>query len=68
MTKEEFLELASKEWLRLEALKGETSFYEYEKTFDKIWVELGQKVLEKSVSDVGQDRRKKNNLRVDMEL
>jgi hypothetical protein len=68
MTKEEFLGLATEEWERLEALKSETSFYEYEKGFDLIWVELGQKVLEKSISDTSKDRRKKNKLRVDTGL
>jgi hypothetical protein len=68
MTKEEFLGLATQEWDRLEALKSETSFYEYEKSFDLIWVKLGQKVLEKSISNTSKDRRKKNKLGVDTEL
>jgi hypothetical protein len=61
MTKVEYLELASQEWEKINALQSETSFYEYEKTFDLIWTNLGQRVLERSISEPIKDRRKKKS-------
>lgn len=59
MTKSEFLKLAESQWEDLEKLKEEKSFYEYEKRFDKIWVEFGRKALEQGISIPKKDRRKK---------
>lgn len=59
MTKEEYLKLAEKKWEELHGLRKETNFYDYEKEFDRIWVELGKEVLERSISKPGKDRRKK---------
>jgi len=61
MTKEEYLALASEKWDSLKDLKGVKNFYDYEKEFDRIWVELGQEVLEKSISELSKDRRKKKS-------
>ena len=60
MKKEEYLKLAAEKWPELEQLKKEGNFYEYEKRFEEIWLELGRAVLEKNISDSIQDRRKKN--------
>jgi len=59
MTKSEFLKLAASQWESLEKLQTEKSFYEYEKQFDKIWVEFGKKALEQGISKPKDDRRKK---------
>jgi hypothetical protein len=61
MTKEEFLEKASKEWDKIkETRKNTDSFYDFEKTFDEIWVNLGREALEGSLEDKkSEDRRKK---------
>ena len=59
MTKAEFLQLAEAEYDKLSSLKEEKSFYEYEKQFEAVWLDYGRKVLEKSISEVSQDRRKK---------
>jgi len=59
MTKSEYLKIAEAKWESLEKLKAEKSFYEYEKSFDKIMIELGRELLEKSISEVPKDRRKK---------
>ncbi len=59
MTEAEFITLARKKWLSLKSLEGEKSFYEYEKKFDALWVEFGRETLEKSISDLPKDRRKK---------
>lgn len=59
MTEEEYISLARQKYQELQALKNEKSFYAYEKTFDELWTDLGRQVLEKSLSDVPSDRRKK---------
>ncbi len=61
MTKEEYLQLAEKRWESIKELKSLDNFYDYEKEFDGIWVELGKEVLERSISKVGPDRRKKKS-------
>jgi hypothetical protein len=59
VTKEEYLALASQKFDELQNLKDKKTFYEYEQTFDEIWTDLGRQVLEKNLSDVPADRRKK---------
>lgn len=59
MTKEEYLALAASRWPELEALDKEKDFYEYEKRFEQIMLDLSRAVLESKISDVGKDRRKK---------
>jgi len=60
MTKEEFLELASEKWEEIEKHKeSSTSFYDYEKGFDELWVEFGRKSLEGTLGNLTSDRRKK---------
>lgn len=61
MTKEEFLELASKKYESLSKLGEQKTFYDYEKEFDRIWRELGGEVLQKSLGEVPKDRRKKKD-------
>lgn len=59
MTESEFLVLAKSRYSKIASLKEEESFYEYEKQFEELWLELGKEVFEKSISEVGADRRKK---------
>lgn len=59
MKKEEYLRLAESKWKELEKLKEEKRFYEYEKRFEEIWIELGREVLQKSLGKTGKDRRVK---------
>ena len=40
--------------------KGQTSAYDYEKTFDQMWQELGKKVLQESLGEIPSDKNKKN--------
>lgn len=61
MNKEEFLKLAEKRWESINGLSNETNFYDYEKEFDRIWVDFGKEILEESISKTGQDRRKKKD-------
>ncbi len=61
MTKAEFLALATEKWEEIEKKKeSSTSFYDYEKGFDEIWVEFGRRSLEGSLGKISLDRRKKN--------
>jgi uncharacterized membrane protein len=59
MTKSEFLEIMSQKWDDLEKLQKQSSFYEYEKEFDELWVSSGRDVLEAGINKVIGDRRKK---------
>ena len=59
MSKEEYLALAEAKYQELQAQKSQPTFYDYEKSFVDIWQDLGRQVLEKSLSQVPKDRRKK---------
>jgi hypothetical protein len=61
MTEDEYVALARQKYQDLQQLKSKPTFYDYEKSFDEIWRELGRQVLEKSLSDVPTDRRKKKD-------
>lgn len=61
MTEEEYIAIALQKYQELQALKDKKTFYDYEKTFDEIWTDLGRQVLEKNLSDVPVDRRKKKD-------
>jgi uncharacterized membrane protein len=61
MTEAEYLDLARQKYQALQALKSKATFYDYEKFFVDIWQDLGRQVLEKSLSDVPKDRRKKKD-------
>jgi hypothetical protein len=66
MSKEEYLLLASTQYDAIHALQGSVDFYSYEKDFESIWLELGRQVLEKSISEVPTDRRKKTKFLRDL--
>ena len=59
MSESEYLELARQKYQELQELKSQPTFYDYEKSFVDIWQELGRQVLEKSLSDLPKDGRKK---------
>lgn len=61
MEKSDFLALAAKKWEEIKSQKNEsTTFYDYEKAFDALWVEFGRQALEGSLGEVPSNRRKKN--------
>lgn len=60
-TEEEYVALARQKYNDLKALKSKPTFYDYEKSFEEIWLDLGRQVLEKSLSQVPNDRRKKKD-------
>lgn len=59
MSKEEYLALAEQKYKDLQNLKMKPTFYDYEQSFEQIWLDLGRQVLEKNLSEVPDDRRKK---------
>lgn len=59
MTKETYMALAAEKWESLQSLQKETDFMKYGQSFVEIWEGLGREVLEKSISEVPKDRRKK---------
>ena len=62
MTKEEYLAMAAKRYDELKALNKIDNFYDYESEFAKIMNELSKEVLEKNISELPADRRKKKHL------
>jgi hypothetical protein len=65
MTKEEFLKLAASRYDQIKALQKHETFYGYEKEFEQIWLDLGKEVLEDSLGEVPEERRKKKDIRAD---
>ena len=61
MSNEEYMDLAEQKYHDLQQLKSKPTLYDYEKSFDEIWQELGRQVFEKNLSDVPADRRKKKD-------
>ncbi len=59
MTEDEYMALPRQKYQELHQLKTQPTFYDYEKSFDQIWRDLGRQVLEKSLSQAPADRRKK---------
>lgn len=59
MTKSEYIALAEAEYDKLKALHAHDSFYDYEKDFAAIWMNLGRAVLEESLGKSTSDVRKK---------
>ena len=59
MNKQEYLEAAERRYDELDRLNLITDFYDYETEFLKIWQDLGREVLEKNISPLENDKRKK---------
>lgn len=59
MTKQEYLESAERRYDELDRLNLITDFYDYETEFIRIWQDLGREVLEKNISTLKKDKRKK---------
>lgn len=49
MTKEEFLTMVSSRYEELNELGALDNFYDYEKSFDAIWQDLGRMYLERTL-------------------
>ena len=63
MTKEQLLEAISAHYGELNNLNKIDNFYDYESDFIKLWSKMGREVLEKNISTLSGDRRKKNSNR-----
>lgn len=62
MSREEYFAIASKRYDELQALNKIDNFYDYESEFAGIMKELSKEVLEKNLSELSADRRKKKLL------
>ncbi len=62
MTKEEYLAIAARRYDELQALNKIDNFYDYESEFVNIMKDMGKEVLEKNLSDLPADKRKKKHL------
>jgi hypothetical protein len=63
MTKDQLIESITAHYDELNALNKIDNFYDYEGDFIRLWTKLGREVLEKSISTLPGDRRKKNSNR-----
>jgi hypothetical protein len=63
MTKEQLVESIAAHYDELNALNKIDNFYDYEGDFIKLWAKMGREVLEKNISTLPGDRRKKNSNR-----
>lgn len=63
MTKEQLVEAISAHYDELNALNKIDNFYDYESDFITLWSKMGREVLEKNISTLSGDRRKKNSNR-----
>ena len=63
MTKEQFTASVTAHYDELNALNKIDNFYDYESDFIKLWAKMGKEVLEKNISTLPGDRRKKNSNR-----
>ena len=61
MEREQFLKLMGEHYDSLKGLKGEKSFYSFEKKFEELWLGAGREVMEKVISEPGTNRRKKKH-------
>ncbi len=61
MTREEYLALASEKYDELLALNKTNNFYDYEKKFEELLKDFGRTLLEKNLSELSADRRKKKH-------
>ena len=59
MSKADYLALAEQKYNDLQALQTKPTFYDYEKSFEAIWMDLGRQVFEKNIGPIPVDRRKK---------
>lgn len=59
LSEEEFIAQAKKHYQKIKKLSRIESSYNYEKEFDEIWSEFGRETIQKSISEVPNDRRKK---------
>jgi hypothetical protein len=63
MTKEQLIASVTAHYDELAALNKIDNFYDYESDFIKLWAKMGREVLEKNISTLPGDRRKKNSNR-----
>jgi len=61
LSKDEFLALAADKYQQINDLQLEASFFAYEQKFSDIMAELSRQTLEKAISEVPLERRKKKS-------
>jgi hypothetical protein len=62
MERTDFLNLMDQFYASTKGLKNEKDFYEFEKKFEEEWLKAGRALMEKLISEPGNDRRKKKKL------
>jgi len=59
LTEDQLVALTRQRYHQLQDLQKTNSFYEHEKQFEHIWMDLGREVLQQTISQPPEDRRKK---------
>ncbi|MCY7356602.1 MAG: ISLre2 family transposase, partial [Rudanella sp.] len=59
LTEDELVALTRQRYRKLYNLQQTNSFCEHEKQFEDIWMDLGREVLQQTISQPPEDRRKK---------
>jgi hypothetical protein len=62
MERTDFLNMMDQFHDSIKDLKNEKDFYEFEKKFEEAWLQTGRALMEKVISEPGNDRRKKKKL------
>ncbi|MEG3844646.1 ISLre2 family transposase [Microcoleus sp. herbarium14] len=62
MTQDQYMALALQKYQQLAALQEQTNLHDHEKEFEIVWRDLGRQVLEKTISNPTNDRRKKKTV------
>jgi hypothetical protein len=61
MTREELHALVDAQYDKLADLQSKDTFYAFEEGFVKVWIELGNQVLQASIDKAPADKRKKTS-------
>ena len=61
MTRDEMMAIMMKRYEEFEKLKGASTFYDFEKEFEKLWIEVGRELMQASLGEAPTERRKKKD-------
>lgn len=63
MTREEMTAIVLARYEEFKKLEGAATFYDFEKEFERLWIELGRELMQASLGDAPAERRKKKDSR-----
>lgn len=57
------MEIVAARFEEFKKLEESASFYDFEKEFERLWIELGRELMQASLGDAPAERRKKKDSR-----